>query len=307
MIRKNFFKVVAALLLSFTFSSCDNTTNDPINNNTNNPSTGGSGSGSGTTGPTITGPRILHKIVVNNVTNQEFVTTGNVLQKAIFQEASGPTSFFIGTPTYTSGKITKVKFGQEINGAVPANNIAYDFDITYDSSGKINYTSCQTTLGGAPHFGMEYTYTYDSSGKMTKIVEKKKSGTTYIQFTNYTFTNTGDNITKVVAENGTTSATGVPNMSTLMSAGTYNYPLYDDKINPYTTLPKTFFVMWSLVHPTNFQSLSANNVKSFNIVFPPIGSVPAPLVSGDFTYIYDSMNYPVSDQGQAQKYIYKAL
>ncbi len=301
---RNLLKGVSALLLCLMFS-CDNTTADPINQNNNNNNSGGTGGG--TTGPTITGPRILHKIVVNSVTNQEFVTTGNVLQKAIFQEASGPTSFVVGTVTYTSGKISKVKFGQEVNGTVPANNLAFDFDITYDASGKINYTTCQRTIGGMANFNSEYTYTYDGSGKMTKIVEKKKSGTTYVNFTNYSFTNTGDNITKMVIETGVTNPAGVPDMSSVLSNGTYNYPIYDNKINPYTTLPKAFFVMWGLYHPANFYSLSVNNVKSFNIVFPPIGTVAAPLVNGDFSYIYDSMNYPVSDQSQTQKYIYKAL
>ena len=155
MIKNYLLKGATALLLCLMFS-CDNTTDDPINNNKNNPSTGTGGSGS--TGPTITGPRILHKIVVNNETNQEFVTTGNVLQKAIFKEASGPTSFLVGTVTYTSGKISKVKFGQELNGA-PVNGQVYDFDITYDSSGKINYTTCQTSIGGMATFNSEYTYT----------------------------------------------------------------------------------------------------------------------------------------------------
>lgn len=298
MIKNNFFKVVAALLLFFMFS-CDNTTADPINQN--NPNNTPGGSGGGTTGPSITGPRILHKIIVNNETNQEFVTTGNILEKAIFKEASGPTSFLVGNVTYTSGKITKVKFGQEVNGA-PANTLNYEFNVTYDSSGKINYTTCNTSLGTMPTFNSEYTYTYDGSGKMTKIVEKKKSGTTYTHFTNYNFTNTGDNITKMVSEAGVTSATGVPDMSSAMTL-TYNYTVYDNKINPYTTLPKTFFVMWSLVHPYNFSTLSANNVSSFSIVYPS----PAPVIPGGYTYLYDSMNYPVSDQTQAQKYVYKAL
>lgn len=299
MIKKNFFKVVAALLFAFMFS-CDNTTDDPINNNKNNPATGGSG-GSGSTGPTITGPRILHKIILNNETNQEFVTVGNVLQKVIIKEASAPTSFLVGTVTYTSGKISKVKFGQELNGA-PVNGQVYDFDITYDSSGKINYTTCQTSIGGMATFNSEYTYTYDGAGKMTKIVEKKKSGTTYTHFTNYNFTNTGDNITKIVSETGITSSTGVPDMSTAMTL-LYNYTAYDNKINPYTTLPKTFFVMWSLVHPANFPGLSANNLVDFSIVYPS----PATPISGSYTYLYDSMNYPTSDQTQVQKYIYKAL
>ncbi|UFH30839.1 hypothetical protein LNP04_12730 [Chryseobacterium sp. C-71] len=305
MIKNNFFKVVAALLLFFMFS-CDNTTADPINQN--NPNNTPGGSGGGTTGPTITGPRILHKIIVNNETNQEFVTTGNVLEKAIFKEASGPTSFLVGNVTYTSGKITKVKFGQEVNGA-PANTLNYEFNITYDSSGKINYTTCNTSLGTMPTFNSEYTYTYDGSGKMTKIVEKKKSGTTYTHFTNYNFTNTGDNITKMVTEAGITNAAGTPDLSAVVLTTTYNYTNYDVKINPYITLPRTFFVMWSLVHPINFPSLSANNLKSFNIVFPsPPGSgIPAQVIPGDYTYLYDSMNYPTSDQTQAQKYVYKAL
>ncbi|MGO4707694.1 hypothetical protein AB4Y90_01000 [Chryseobacterium sp. 2TAF14] len=296
---RNLFKGFTVLLLGFMFS-CDNTTADPINNTLNNPNNPG-GSGGGST-PSITGPRILHKIVINNVTNQEFVTTGNVLEKAIFKEASGPNSFLVGTATYTSGKITRVKFAQEVNGTVPANSLSYDYNITYDSGGKINYTTCETMLGTMPNFNSEYTYTYDGSGKMTKIVEKKKVGSTYTHFINYNLTNTGDNITKLVTENGITNAAGVPDMSTVMSY-TYNFSSYDTKINPYNTLPKTFFVMWSLLHPNNFSSLSANNLTSFNIVYP----APAPVIPGAYTYLYDTQDYPVSDQTQTQKYVYKAL
>ncbi|MCX8533603.1 hypothetical protein [Chryseobacterium luquanense] len=295
--RNKFITGVATLLLGFMFS-CDNTTADPINNTVNNNGNPGSGGGSA---PSITGPRILHKINVNNVTNQEFVTTGTTLEKAIFKEASGPNSFLIGNVTYTLGKVTKVKFAQEVNG-VPANSLAYDFNVTYDSSGKINGTTCSTTLGSTPSFNSEYTYTYDGSGKMTKIVEKKKMGSTYTHFSNYNFTNTGDNISKVVVESGVTSSTGVPDMSTVM-ASTYNFSGYDSKINPYTTLPKTFFVMWSLMHPLNFSSLSANNITNFSVVYP----APAPAIPGAYTYLYDTQNYPVSDQTQSQKYIYKAL
>ncbi|MDF2552018.1 MAG: hypothetical protein K0R77_1293 [Chryseobacterium sp.] len=298
MIRKNFFKVVAALLLGFMFS-CDNTTDDPINNNKNNPSTGTGGSGS--TGPTITGPRILHKIIANNEITQEFVTTGGVLEKAIYREDSGPNSFLIAVVTYTSGKITKVKVDQQVNGTIPANNIAYNFDITYDSGGKINSTIGNTSVGTTAGFTSEYAYTYDGAGKMTKIVEKKKIGADYSQYTNYNFTNTGDNITKVVTETGPTTSAGVPTSTVLMTT-TYNYTSYDNKINPYTTLPKTFFVIWSLMHPLNFPLLSANNLTNYNVQYNG-----TPMVSTDLTYLYDSMNYPTSDQTQVQKYIYKAL
>lgn len=300
MTKNNFFTGVSALLLGL-MMSCDPTTADPINNNLNNPNNPGSGGSGSGSAPSITGPRILHKIMVNNVANQEFVTTGNVLEKAIFKEASGPNSFLVANVTYTSGKITRVKFGQEVNGT-PANTLSYDYNITYDASGKINFTTCNTMLGSTPNFNSEYTYTYDSAGKMTKIVEKKKMGSMYTHFINYNLTNTGDNVTKLVSESGVTSSTGVPDMSTVISA-TYNFSTYDDKINPYTTLPKTFFVMWSLLHPNNFSSLSANNLKTFSIIYP----APAPSIPGTYTYLYDTQNYPVSDQTQTQKYVYKAL
>ncbi|WP_332453256.1 hypothetical protein [Chryseobacterium aquaticum] len=296
MIKNYFFKVVAVILLAFMFS-CDNTTDDPINNNKNNPNTGSGGNGGGT----ITGPRILHKLVANNEITQEFVTTGNVLEKAIFREDSGPNSFFIGTVTYTSGKISKIKFTQEVNGTAPANNLIYNFNITYDSGGKINSTICNMSFGTTTGFTSEYSYTYDGSGKMTKIVEKKKDGVDYVSFTNYNLTNTGDNITKLVTETGTTSSTGVPSTTNLMTT-TYNFTSYDSKINPYTTLPKTFFVIWSLIHPLNFTYLSANNLTNYNIQYNT-----TPMVSTGLTYLYDSMNYPVSDQTQVLKYVYKAL
>lgn len=296
--RNKFITGVATLLLGFMFS-CDNTTADPINNTVNN--NGNTGSGGAST-PSITGPRILHKINVNNVTNQEFVTTGTTLEKAIFKESSGPNSFVVAKINYTSGKITKVKFDQEVNGVVPSNNISMDYNVTYDSNGRINYTTCTRMLGTMPNFDSEYTYTYDGSGKMTKIVEKRKSGSTYTHFYNYNITNTGDNITKMVMEYGITNSAGVPDMSTAITVN-HNFDGYDNKINPYNTLPKTFFVIWSLYHPLNFTSLSANNITNFNIAYP----APAPSIPGTYTYLYDTQNYPVSDQTQSQKYIYKAL
>jgi len=145
MIKNYFIKAVAILAMGFVFS-CDNTTDDPINNNKNNPN---SPNGGGST-TTITGPRILHKITANNIINQEYVTNGAILEKAIFKETSAANSYIIGKVTYTSGKITKVKFDQEVNGSVPANNMSQEYNITYDASGKINFTTCYRTIGGVP-------------------------------------------------------------------------------------------------------------------------------------------------------------
>lgn len=295
------------MLLSLLLS-CDNTTADPINQNNVNPATGSNGStgstgSNGSNGSTITGPRILHKIMAGSDVNEEYVTTAGVLEKAIIKEASGPNSYLVGYVTYTSGKVSKVKFIHEVNGA-PANTLWYEFNITYDGGGKINSSVCYTGMGTSTAFNqtIEYAYTYDGAGKMTKIVEKRKlTNNVYSHFTNYDFINSGNNITKVSLVQGTTSNSGVPDMSSTMSSS-YDFS-YDTKTNPYTTLPKAYFVVHSLIHPFYFGNLSANNVSSFSINYPS----PAPTVPGGYTYMYDSQNYPVSDQTQTTKYIYKAL
>ena len=207
----------------------------------------------------------------------------------------------VGKVTYTSWQITKVIYQQEVNGTIPSNAMLYEFDLTYDFNGKINYTTCHRMLGSVQSFDSEYTYVYDGAGKMTQILEKKKMAGIYTHFTNYIITHTGDNMTKIETVTGITSSTGVPDMSTAITV-TYEFTGYDSKINSYTTLPKSFFVTWGLLHPQNLSTLSANNGTSFNVINQ--GSTP---ISGSYTYLCDSQNYPVSDQTQTQKYIYKAL
>ncbi|WP_292009372.1 hypothetical protein [Chryseobacterium sp.] len=288
-----FFKVFLGLGFGILFS-CDNTTADPLNQNKSN--NGGSGNNGGTT---ITGPRILEKIVVNNIIQEEYVTDAGFLEKGSFKDESAPNTYFTGNVTYVNNKISRVKFVSTASGS-----LTYDFNITYDSNGRISGTTAINSLGTVTVGSNDYVYTYDSAGKISKILEKRKMpGTSnYIGFVENALTYSGDNISKVVWTMGTMDSNGIPDMSSGTST-TYNYQSYDSKINPYTTLPKTFFIMWSLIHPANFYTLSANNVGAFNFVFPS----PAPSVTAPKTYLYDSQNYPVSDQTQAIKYVYKAL
>lgn len=292
--NKNFlFKALLGLLFGF-LVSCDNTTDDPINQNktTNSNNSGGT--------PTITGPRILSKIISGGNTQQEFITTAGVLEKGIFTDASAPNSFFTGTPTYTGTKISKVKFV-----GTASNASGYEFDITYDSNGRISATTSNLLTGSAFTGKSDYFYTYDSAGKITKIMEKKKIGaitSNYTHFAENTLTYSGDNITKVVSVMGVMDSSGNPQTSSSL-ATTFNFTNYDTKINPYTTLPKTFFLMYSLIHPANFYLLSANNVGNMNFAYP----APAPAISVNLTYQYDTQNYPVSDQTNSVNYVYKAL
>lgn len=291
---KNFlFRALLGLVFGF-LVSCDNTTDDPINQNktTNTNNNGGT--------PTITGPRILHKIISGGATQQEFISTAGILEKGIFTDASTPNSFFTGTPTYTGTKISKVKF---VGSA--SNSPGYEFNITYDVNGRISGTTSNMLTGSTVIGNSDYFYTYDSAGKITKIMEKKKVGTvtpTYTHFTENTLTYSGDNITKVVSVMGVTDSSGNPQAGSSL-ATTFNFTNYDTKINPYTTLPKTFFLMYSLIHPANFYNLSSNNVGNLNFAYP----APAPAISINLTYQYDTQNYPVSDQTQSASYVYKAL
>ncbi|AZA53014.1 hypothetical protein [Chryseobacterium sp. G0201] len=291
---KNFlFKALLGLVFGF-LVSCDNTTDDPINQNktTNTNNNGG--------GATITGPRILNKIISGGTTQQEFISTAGVLEKGIFTDASAPNSFFTGTPTYTGTKISKVKF---VGSA--SNSPGYEFNITYDVNGRISGTTSNMLTGSTIIGNSDYFYTYDSAGKITKIIEKKKIGTvtpTYTHFTENTLTYSGDNITKVVSVMGVTDSSGNPQAGSSL-ATTFNFTNYDAKINPYTTLPKTFFLMYSLIHPANFYNLSSNNVGNMNFAYP----APTPAISVNLTYQYDTQNYPVSDQTNSINYVYKAL
>lgn len=119
-----------------------------------------------------------------------------------FRDAATANSFLVGKVTYTSGQITKVKYQQEVNGTIPSNAMLYEFDLTYDSNGKINYTTCHRMLGSVQSFDSEYTYVYDGAGKMTQILEKKKMPGIYTHFTNYIITHTGDNMTKIETVTG---------------------------------------------------------------------------------------------------------
>lgn len=60
--------------------------------------------------------------------------------------------------------------------------------------------------------------------------------------------------------------------------------------------------MIGALFPVDFYMLSSNNVGKLTIQNPlgPPGITPK-------TYLYDSQDYPVSDQSQTTKYVYKPL
>lgn len=283
MIKKYFISSLAFLALSFSVS-CDNSTEDPPNQNKNN-----------SAGTTITGPRILSKITSGNVDQEEYITNAGILSQAFIRDA-GSTNTITATVTYSGNKISTIKYLDNVNPHV-INNV---YTLSY-TAGKLSEISMdQAVLSTTNH--SDFTVYYDANGQLYRIVEKKKMGgsTSYTHYVENKFTFAAGNVTKLdytaMLMNG---GNPDPSTSTTMS---YAYDNYDNKINPYTTLPKEYFMVTGTLFPINFNALSSNNTGKLTLISPG-----APQTSVPKSYLYDSQNYPISDPGQIVKYVYKPL
>lgn len=273
----------AAIALVFVVS-CDNTTEDPPNQNKNT-----------TSGSTITGPRILSK--VNNGTKdlEEYVTNGGALSQVFVRDAASSNTL-TSTVTYSGTTISQIKIQDNVTPHVTDNTYA----LTY-TSGKLSaFTMDQTIMGLANH--SDFTVYYDANGALYRIVEKKKmaGSTSYTHYTELKFTFSTNNIVKADYTTMLMSG-GTPTASTA-STTSYLYENYDAKINPYTTLPREYLMVSSTMTQMNSYLLSSNNVGKVTIQNPAGAAISYPK-----GYLYDSQNYPVSDQSQTIKYIYKPL
>lgn len=284
MIKKYFIPSLAILALSFSVS-CDNTTEDPPNQNQNN---------SGNT-TTITGPRILSKITSGNVDQEEYITNAGILSQAFIRDA-GSANTITATVTYSGNKISTIKYLDNVNPHV-IDNV---YTLSYNG-GKLSEISMdQTVLSTTNH--SDFTVHYDANGQLYRIVEKKKMGgsTSYTHYIENKFTFAAGNVAKL-DYTGMLMNGGNPDPST-STAMSYAYDNYDNKINPYTTLPKEYFMVTGTLFPINFNALSSNNTGKITLI-----SSGAPQTSIPKSYLYDSQNYPVSDPGQIVKYVYKSL
>jgi hypothetical protein len=283
MTKKYFLSSLAALALGFVVS-CDNTTEDPPNQNQNTGSTA-----------TITGPRILSKVSNGTKDLEEYVTNAGMLSQVYVRDA-GSSNATLSTVTYTGSAISQIKIQDNVSPHVTDNTYA----LTY-TSGKLSaFTMDQTIMGSANH--SDFTVYYDAGGSLYRIVEKKKVGgsASYSFYNEMKFTYSAGNIVKLDYIRMMMSG-GNPDTSTA-STSVYYFDNYDSKVNPYTTLPKEYFMVASTMTQINGAMLSANNVGKVTIQSPA-----APQISYPKGYLYDSQNYPVSDLGQTIKYIYKAL
>lgn len=284
MIKNYLFSSFAAIVLGFTIS-CDNTTEDPPNQN--NSSSGGAA--------TITGPRILSKITSGNTAMEEYVTNSGILSQAFIRDV-GSTNTLTATVTYSGNKIATIRYLDNVTPHVVDNT----YNLSYTGGKLSGFTMDQTVMAVNNH--SDFTVYYDANGQLYRIVEKKKMGSSasYTHYVESKFTFSAGNVARLdyttMLMNG---ANPDPSTSILMS---YAYDNYDAKINPYATLPKEYFMVTGTLFPVNFNSISYNNAGKITIQNPS-----APPISIPKGYLYDSQNYPVSDQSQMVKYVYKPL
>ena len=213
MTKKYLLSTVTALALGFVIS-CDNTTDDPPNQN--NTATGGT---------TITGPRILSKVSNGTKDLEEYITNNGILSQVFIRDA-GSTNMYTATVTYTGDKVTKIKYQDNLTPHVIDNT----YTITY-TSGKMT----SLTLDNATTFShSDFNVFYDGGGQLYRIEEKKKMGssTAYTHYTEYKFTFSSSNVVRVDNTSMLISG-GTPDAATA-STTTYTYDNYDTKINPYT-------------------------------------------------------------------------
>ena len=286
MAKNYFLKIFAGFALLGLLASC-NTTSDPTES-IPNPDEG------------APPQKILSKVSVNASSEEEFVTTAGVLEKAVFKDEVNTNANYTGTVTYTNKKITNIKFV-----STASTSMNYTFDITPDGKGNIYNASCvATSVNAGAAYVSDLAFTYDTAGKLTKVLEKRKVGgiTAYNVFVENLFTYSGENIAQVTVSKGMLDINGTPNMATAV-VSKYSFQNYDTQKSPYSTLPIPFFIIRGLISPGHLYKASPNNPTSKYFQLPS----PAAPVNTAQTYSYDQQGYPLVEKNQNIVFTYKNL
>ncbi|TLX27181.1 hypothetical protein FE904_02000 [Chryseobacterium indologenes] len=292
MAKNYFLKMLAGIALMGILASC-NTTADPTESGSN-------------PDPGVPPPKILEKISVNAVAQEEYISTEGILEQAVFKDEASTANgaSYTATLSYTLGADNKKKDVKTISFVSSSSaSLKYVFDITPDSKGKIyNATGIATNPNPGLSYISDYAFTYDpANGKLTKILEKRKEGgiSAYNKFIEYAFTYNGENIFQAICSKGILDINGNPNMGTAVQSK-YNFQNYDNNKSPFSTLPKTFSIIRSLIDPVNFYRASPNNPTSMYIEIPS-----KPTVNTAQSYSYDNQGYPTVEKNQKVAYTYK--
>ena len=207
----------------------------------------------------ITGPRILHKIDSANVTRKEYVSSpSGVLETVKYYDTDDVIKLFYNS----NNKVSKMTLTDP--------DMSMDLNFSYNSANKITNAVMTTKMNNSNQTVMEETHywlVYNNVGQLIKADRKSKLFPSITgPFTHYGVINltwAGDNIVKVMQNNsGIIHPDGSMEPLDPMASMVYKFEDYDNKINPYTTLPAEFNIEWVFWHRSPFSSAVTTIIRN---------------------------------------------
>lgn len=239
------------------------------------PGGNGGGSGGGTTTGRLLKKMISHSLDDNGAWEDSEITynyEGNKLVSYV-DDSGQPTVF-----TYNSNnRISTLSGGGQ------------DAEFTYSGA---NLSKINTTVAGIYTVNTDFTYEGTQLKKAISIQEFTIPipSKAYIE-TDYEYS--GENMVKASIKGGFYLPNGELQMNPEVQTISFQY---DAKKNPYQLLPKEFFIYLSGIAPQGAAFLSANNMIKVTQELAGAAEVT------DYTYTYDSENYPIKMNGQDDEY-----
>ena len=274
---KKFLALFAFILTLFVVFSCEpnRAENGDFLFGVQNPNETGGGTGGGSTTGRLLKKMINHSLDDNGEWEDGVITYNYDGKKLIsYVDDSGEATLF----SYNSNnKISKLSSSGQT--------------ATFTYSG-VNLSKINTTVAGIYTVNTDFTYEGTQLKKAVSIQEISIPipGKFYIE-TDYEYS--GSNMVQANIKGGFYLPNGDLEMNPEVQTITFQY---DAKKNPYQLLPKEFFIYLSGIAPQGAAFLSANNMTKVTQTIDGISEVT------DYTYTYDSENYPTKMNGADEEY-----
>ena len=253
----------------------------------------------------IPGPRYLYKVEANGLLYEEYTATSGKITRMDRYNYNGTVQeeHHKIDLTYSGNRIAQMDFTGSQTGNPTV--VKYKYVPTYDAAGRIVSYVKDGLTGTVITTHSLGEVNYDTTGRVTKIFEKTATVTTPNVY-NYTtshesnllYNGESDVIKNSYITKMYDGTTGIV-MSTMTDV--YEYPTYDSKVNPYSSLPKDFRTLFAALDPTSTFHLSANNpmkLKFYNSFLPAA-------VETSYVYQYDQQGFAVHNG--YTNFLYKPL
>lgn len=307
---KKIFSVLLLVIISVCYISCSpigDTDGDLLIGVKNNGGSGGTGSGGGTGGSTNTG-KVLSKVTTKDDNGNDLFINYLYSNKQLTGITTSDNSLKY-TISYSGNTINKIVRVVSDSGQ----SITYIYDLVYKNSVLTSINEVDDFGGGFQNTGT-IIYNYDSSGKISHANQKiyTDNAGTNILFSNLDFTTTysGNNMSSYILKAVIGDGSATSGSSSITAE--LNSFSYDNKINPYSTLPKIFNIADIVglgpngLSSNNFTKATATTTTS--LLIPPSTT---PITStttqtSTSTYTYDSAGYAITQttSGDTVKFEY---